>query len=507
MRIAIIEIDGITWDILDPLIKNGNLLNFKRLINSGSYGILKSIKPFLSPVIWTSIVSGKKPEKHGVNHFSSTSNSVKCKRLWDIFTEKGYRCGIFGHLLTWPPPQLDCFAVPGFLARGSETIPVELEFIKKLAFDTKSSKTIGIANYFKYCCNSFKHGMTTKTFSKILGYILKTKIKRSSYLDNYYYKRFLGAKLNSEIFKNIHQRTNPDFSIFYTNIIDSCCHSYWKFMEPEKFNDVSKEEIKKYGNIIPEIYKKVDKILGNILKDLSKDTTVFVLSDHGFQAASGSIMGPVCIIQGTKLLELLGLSKSVIATNIGQGLLLRDKTNRPEAQEHITFLLQKLCLKETDSDLFEIETDDSKNIFIRLSRKHYDILQTNSLKGKIVKYGASKVKFDDIINEGDTKISGVHHEDGVLIVKGPNIRSGYHINDSHVLDITPTVLTLKGMPVARDMDGKIITEIFKDEFIQNSSISYIDTYEPDNTKSITYSDAEDEDEIIKQRLIELGYLT
>jgi predicted AlkP superfamily phosphohydrolase/phosphomutase len=67
--------------------------------------------------------------------------------------------------------------------------------------------------------------------------------------------------------------------------------------------------------------------------------------------------------------------------------------------------------------------------------------------------------------------------DGVLLASGDGIRPGAMVAGASVLDITPTILYLMGLPVARDMEGRVLTEMLDEEFTRAHPITYIPSYE------------------------------
>ena len=133
-KVLLIGIDGADWDIIDPMIEAGRLPNFHRLKEEGAWGRLKSLHPPLTPIVWTSIASGKTKEKHGILDFFSTSRDVKAKRIWDILEERGYTIGLHEYPVTWPPRECSGFIIPDLLARDSSTYPQGLRCVKELAF-------------------------------------------------------------------------------------------------------------------------------------------------------------------------------------------------------------------------------------------------------------------------------------------------------------------------------------------------------------------------------------
>ncbi len=132
-------LDAGTWTVLNDLFSKDDLPSLRRLRDEGSSGVLQSEQVSLSPRLWTTIATGKQPEKHGILDFWSTQDEhLRSARLWDILAAHGYSVGLFQWLVTWPPDPHDPFVIPGWMARGPETHPSELSFVKELeqAFQT-----------------------------------------------------------------------------------------------------------------------------------------------------------------------------------------------------------------------------------------------------------------------------------------------------------------------------------------------------------------------------------
>jgi hypothetical protein len=67
--------------------------------------------------------------------------------------------------------------------------------------------------------------------------------------------------------------------------------------------------------------------------------------------------------------------------------------------------------------------------------------------------------------------------DGVLLVAGAGIRPGATPARASVLDVAPTLLYLLGLPVARDMEGRVLTEILEPAFARENPVTFIPSYE------------------------------
>jgi len=76
---------------------------------------------------------------------------------------------------------------------------------------------------------------------------------------------------------------------------------------------------------------------------------------------------------------------------------------------------------------------------------------------------------------------------GIILVKGPNIKKNYEIKDAHIYDILPILLYSMNLPIGKDMDGKVLKEIFTNKFLKKRKIRYVESYETLNSKNATNS--------------------
>jgi hypothetical protein len=68
--------------------------------------------------------------------------------------------------------------------------------------------------------------------------------------------------------------------------------------------------------------------------------------------------------------------------------------------------------------------------------------------------------------------------DGFVILAGAGVRSGVRLTSAGVLDLAPTLLVLSGEPLARDMDGRVLSEAFDERFAESASVPVVTTFEP-----------------------------
>jgi hypothetical protein len=98
--------------------------------------------------------------------------------------------------------------------------------------------------------------------------------------------------------------------------------------------------------------------------------------------------------------------------------------------------------------------------------------------------------------------------DGILILAGPDIRSGIRLERPHVLDLAPTILYLQGLPLAADMPGGVFREALREPFASDVPIRQIATYEtgPRQTPEGAPQVDPELDADARRRLCALGYI-
>ena len=110
-KIVCIGVDGGDWQIIHPMIGEGLLPNFARFVEQGATGPLLSMEPMLSPLLWTTMATGKLPEEHGILNFTAidpeTGEKIPITRMyrkvdafWNMMSDYGRTVDIVGWLVT-----------------------------------------------------------------------------------------------------------------------------------------------------------------------------------------------------------------------------------------------------------------------------------------------------------------------------------------------------------------------------------------------------------------------
>jgi predicted AlkP superfamily phosphohydrolase/phosphomutase len=99
-----------------------------------------------------------------------------------------------------------------------------------------------------------------------------------------------------------------------------------------------------------------------------------------------------------------------------------------------------------------------------------------------------------------------HGLDGVVILNGPGIRAGVTVEGATVYDIAPTMLTLVGLPVSREMSGRVLDEAFDDAFRSSHPVEYVDSYGGGRASGDAAPIESPVDDEVRERLRSLGYI-
>jgi len=116
-KILLLGWDAADWKIIRKLMDAGEMPHLERLINEGVMGNLATLQPILSPMLWSSIATGKRADKHGIYGFTEpspdgsgvrpvTSTSLKAQPLWNIIEDQGLKSAVVGWFATHPANAL-----------------------------------------------------------------------------------------------------------------------------------------------------------------------------------------------------------------------------------------------------------------------------------------------------------------------------------------------------------------------------------------------------------------
>ena len=402
-KVLLIGWDAADWKIINPLMDAGHMPTLEKLVNGGVMGNFATLDPPLSPTLWTSIATGKRPYKHGIIGFTEPDpsgkgvrpcyiTSRKVKAVWNIFNQHGMKSHVVGWWPSHPAEPINGTMISNLYQRASKPInekwpildgtvhPAEKQdFYAKLRIHPNE---LSAAHILPFIPDAKK--------------IDQEKDKRMQMLT----KIIADCSTIHAAATYILEHEEWDFMGVYYDAIDHFCHGFMKF-HPPQMSMVPDDLFELYKDVVISGYKYHDMMLERLLQLAGDDVTVMLISDHGFHPDH---------------LRPVNLPKEPAAP----------------ALEHSPY--------------------------------------------------------------------------GIFVLNGPGIKKDERIYGASILDVTPTILTLYGLPIGADMDGNVLVNAFEEPMIPEKIESWEDVpgdsgQHPADKQEDPYAAAE-----AMEQLIELGYI-
>jgi len=327
-KVILIGIDSATWHVMLPLVQAGKLPNIGRLIEKGVSGPLRTFKPTLSPLIWTTIITGKSPQKHGIRSFVAlkmtgcrrgipelrprqmnpwvrriyrygglaslkrallhlgvlkrvpmSSNMRCCKALWNIFSDSGLPVAVLNWWSSWPAEAVNGCVISQSVAHRirnvraaspNDTHPPELLEETAPFFPVHQDVSVDEVRRFFEPSEADMEEIRSAPFWDEENPRPLAMLK-FDYLTHKYLAR-AGTYCQT--------RCQPDFMAVLLSV-DAVQHFFWHYMEPQHFEGVDSGDVDKFGQVIERYYIYNDELVGDLLQQTDEETIIFIVSDHG----------------------------------------------------------------------------------------------------------------------------------------------------------------------------------------------------------------------------------
>lgn len=406
-RLLILGWDAADWLIIRQLFERRLLPNLQRLVDEGAHAQLATLEPRLSPLLWSSIATGKTADKHGILNFVepdpegggirlSASTTRRTKALWNILTQSGLRSNVVSWYASHPAEPIAGVCVSNLFQQGAPVGPKALWPLHPASVHP-AAWTDRIA-----AARLRPEEVTAQTLQIMVPRL--SSVGRDD-------PRIRTLAQHVAQCTSVHRAAMAllaqpgwDCTMVFQEAIDTIGHHFMQY-RPPRMPHVSNADHELFREVMDGIYRLHDQMLGEILKCAGADTTVILLSDHGFHSDH---------------------HRPVTSD------LTPEQRARVEASWHRPF--------------------------------------------------------------------------GVLVMAGPGIAQGRQLSSAGILDIAPTALTLLGLPIAQDMDGRPLSEAFAQP-IPHDTIPSWDAREGDagmHPPDLRQDPFEAHSAI--QQLIDLGYM-
>jgi len=358
-KVLLVGWDGADWQLLSSLIDQGKLPHVKRLVERGVAGSIMTLQPPLSPMLWTSIATGKRPYKHGILGFSEptpdgtavrpiSNVSRRTHAIWNILQLAGKKSNVLGWWPSHPAEPISGVMVSDMFHKIAGALDKPWPLAPGAVHPARLADDLAQYRIHPQELTDAHIGPFVPEF----GRVDQDKDHRLEML----------AKIIAEC-SSVHAAATAvmqlepwDFMAVYYDSIDHFSHAFMAY-HPPRLPWIPEEDFALYQGVVEAGYRFHDMLLGTLLQLAGADTTVMLVSDHGF---------------------------------------------------------------------------------------HANHLRPASLP----------------MEPAGPAVA--HSDHGVLLLHGPGIKRDERLYGASLLDITPTILHLFGLPIGADMDGAVLVNAFDD---------------------------------------------
>lgn len=283
-KFLLIGWDAADWQIIIPLLNAGRMPHLAQLMANGCYGNIKTLDPPLSPILWTSIATGKRAYDHGVLHFLRPdpanqklmpyrNSDRKVKAIWEILSQSDKWSNVIGWWPGFPTDEINgCMVADAFFEAGRDST-AKHGFVKGLVYpDVHFSQLRSMLVEASDISNDF--------IKEILPGFEPEKYNFPVLLPAL--KALLAHMLSVHRVSLWVMQLRPwDFHAVYFETIDKACHRFMQFAPPRR-KDVSDVIFNAFNGVIDAVYCWHDKMLGDYMALAGNECSILLVSDHGF---------------------------------------------------------------------------------------------------------------------------------------------------------------------------------------------------------------------------------
>lgn len=529
-RVVLIGLDGATFAILDPLMRTGVMPFLKEFVAHGVRGVLHSTSHPLTPIAWTTLMTGRLPGNHGVFDFVrvdrrgdhpdyvlGTSADVRVETIWSIASRHGCRVTTLNFPCMFPAPSINGFVVPGF---------VPWTYLSRAVHPRELYPRLKALPAFNARELALDWDVERKALQGLPAEEFETWIKFHIAREQQWF----------EIARFLMKEEPCELTAILFDGADKLQHLCYYLIDPELAAPHTSEWAQQMRALCLAYFRQLDGFIADIVARAGDEAQVFIASDHGFQAAGDRIFYANVWLQqhgylhwvtdapidhegrltleghtGTDTLIDWSRTTAFALTASSNAIYIRRATDTHGTgvadRDYATFrdrLIQSL-LAFTDPDTGERVIDrimtreeafpgtqvaDAPDLTLVLrDRSFLSVLRTDEpLRLRPLPYGT-------------------HHPDGIFMARGPGVRSGAELAPFSIVDIAPTLLYGLGLPLPDDLDGKPMVAAFESAFVAANPVRVETARALTAERVVDQSafDADSEREVL-DRLKALGYL-
>lgn len=292
-RLLLVGWDSADWKIIQPLIDSGAMPVLARIVEKGASGTLTTLEPQLSPMLWTSIATGRMAYHHGVPGFTEVDPGTgrvvpvsaatrTCRTLWEILGDRGLR----SHVVSW-------FATHGEQLPGGHVVSNLFCHLPGVGPDQEPANwpPAPPGTYWPPGLGDELNDLRVSLHDIDPDQILRLFVPDGHTIDQGRDRRLwaLAQKLaegfstHSAAVHLMETRPEWDFMAVYYRALDEICHMFMPY-HPPRMEGIPEADFELYKQVVTGAYRLHDLLLGRLLQLAGPDAAVMVVSDHGFHS-------------------------------------------------------------------------------------------------------------------------------------------------------------------------------------------------------------------------------
>ncbi|NIN63952.1 MAG: hypothetical protein GTO63_04390, partial [Anaerolineae bacterium] len=534
----------------------GEVPTLARLIHQGVSGKLRSTIPPLSPIAWSTFATGKNAGKHGIFSFTETrpgsyqvqlvnARSRKAETLWSLLSSAGKRVCVTNVPVTYPPERVNGVMISGMDAPGPES-----DFIHPPGLREEITKWVG-----EYTIEYPLLGaVNPKRSPGVLEALYRVVDQRTAATK--YVMRQYRWDLVTVVYMMLDRLQH-----FFWHTMEP---AHYRYDEPgaASLREVIQDGYRKMDSVVGDLLTEVDESKTSVIVMSDHGAGPFDDSLPELNLNDWLNREGLLSLRGTDSLGYRAIwrTRSVLRATLPARLKTRLKEHLPGLKDRLQAYLYFSVMDWSRTKAFatydeflprgirfnvrgrepmgivdpRVEYEELRDALVqKLERLRHPFTDRKVLSGvyrrEELYHGPQLHKAPDLIVHWNNDAyfsgskparrthqrfklshlqrSGEHRDEGILIAKGPHFRIGHRLNGAEITDLAPTVLHLMGMPVPGDMDGRVLTSMFTQSFLDQHPV----TYDRSGTDRDAGSDqapyTEKEAQAVRKRLEDLGYLS
>ena len=281
-RVLLIGWEGADWLAIDPLLRSGEMPALASLLNQGLKAQLASLEPRNDACSWTTLLTGRRPYQHGIVTDMEpdgrgatcpvTSTSRTAPAIWNLLDEHGLRSHVVGFPASYPAEQISGTMVsdryPHTTGESSELWPTDDEAIYPqtvaeelldLRLPPRDIVQSEIAEFVPSYAKADQHQQ--KLIGRLCTYVARAASTHNA-------ATWLATQ------------EQWDFLAVRYDLVGMLAHEFAVY--PQRLPYLRDRDCDMFMSVMPAAYRLLDQMLGRLLEIAGEETTILVVSNHGF---------------------------------------------------------------------------------------------------------------------------------------------------------------------------------------------------------------------------------